>query len=122
MAKGKERSKSKEAFWRRLVGRHERSGLSIREFCREHGQRETAFYFWRRELARREGGATGTGHVPAGAGGRRRRDAGRRADASTLAPRLEAPAPELRPLVADDVSGCDACVQDTHHGVLHRGL
>jgi transposase-like protein len=54
MAKGKGRSKSKEAFWRRLVGRHERSGLSIREFCREHGQRETAFYFWRRELARRE--------------------------------------------------------------------
>ena len=54
MAKGKERSKSKEAFWRRLIGRHERSGLTIREFCREHGQRETAFYFWRRELARRE--------------------------------------------------------------------
>lgn len=54
MAKGKERSKSKEAFWRGLVGQHPRSGLTIREFCRKHGQRETAFYFWRRELARRE--------------------------------------------------------------------
>jgi len=53
MAKGKSRDKSKEALWRRTVREQRQSGLSIREFCRKHEVRETAFYFWRRELARR---------------------------------------------------------------------
>jgi hypothetical protein len=54
MAKGKVRDKSKEAFWRRTMHRQRQSGLTVRAFCREHALRETAFYFWRRELARRE--------------------------------------------------------------------
>jgi len=54
MAKGKVRDKSKEAFWRRTVRRQGQSGLTVRAFCREHELQETAFYFWRRELARRE--------------------------------------------------------------------
>ncbi|MCY2950574.1 MAG: transposase [Planctomycetota bacterium] len=54
MAKGKVRDKSKEAFWRRAVRRQGQSDLTVRAFCREHALRETAFYFWRRELARRE--------------------------------------------------------------------
>ena len=54
MARGKVRDKSKEAFWRRTVRRQVQSGLTVRAFCREHAVRETAFYFWRRELARRE--------------------------------------------------------------------
>jgi len=53
MAKGKVRDKSTEAFWRRTVRRQRQSGLTVRAFCREHALRETAFYFWRRELARR---------------------------------------------------------------------
>jgi transposase-like protein len=53
MAKGKERSKSKEAFRRKRVRGHVPSGLSIRAFCRKHAVRESAFYFWRRELAER---------------------------------------------------------------------
>lgn len=53
MAKGKSRDKSKEALWRRTVRRQRQSGLTIREFCRKHQVRETAFYFWRRELERR---------------------------------------------------------------------
>jgi transposase-like protein len=54
MAKGKRRDKSKEAFWQRTVRRQGQSGLTVRAFCREHALRETAFYFWRRELTRRE--------------------------------------------------------------------
>jgi hypothetical protein len=54
MAMGKVRDKSKEAFWRRTVRWQRQSGLTVRAFCREHALHETAFYFWRRELARRE--------------------------------------------------------------------
>jgi transposase-like protein len=59
MAKGKRRDKRKEAWWRRTVRQQRQSGLTIREFCRKHNVRETAFYFWRRELERR-----GTTFVP----------------------------------------------------------
>ena len=54
MAKGKERSKSKEAFRLKRVRGHVHRGLSIRAFCRKHAVRESAFYFWRRDLAERE--------------------------------------------------------------------
>jgi transposase len=54
MAKGTHRDKRREAQWRRAIRRQQRSGLTIRAFCREHDLRETAFYFWRVELARRE--------------------------------------------------------------------
>jgi hypothetical protein len=54
MAMGKVRDKNKEAFWRRTVRRQGQSGLTVRAFCREHELRETAFYFWRCELARRQ--------------------------------------------------------------------
>ena len=54
MARGKVRDKSKEVFWRRTMRRQRQSGLTVRAFCRKHAVRESAFYFWRRELARRE--------------------------------------------------------------------
>jgi hypothetical protein len=54
MATGKVRDKGKEAWWRRTVRRQGRSGLSVRAFCQKQGVREAAFYFWRRELVRRE--------------------------------------------------------------------
>ena len=54
MANGKDRDKGLETQWRRIVGQHGRSGLSVREFCRRDKLRETAFYFWRRELQRRQ--------------------------------------------------------------------
>lgn len=54
MAKGARRNVSKESFWRRLVGGQATSGLSVRAWCRRQGQRESAFYWWRRELARRD--------------------------------------------------------------------
>jgi hypothetical protein len=54
MANGKDRDGRREAQWRRIIGAHGRSGLSIREFCRRGKLRETAFYFWRGELQRRQ--------------------------------------------------------------------
>jgi len=43
----------KERYWRGLVQGHGGSGQSVREYCRQAGVRESAFYWWRRELARR---------------------------------------------------------------------
>ena len=50
MAKGKDRDRRLEARWRRIIRDQGRSGLGVREFCRKSKLRESAFYFWRREL------------------------------------------------------------------------
>ena len=55
MAKGIGRDKRREAYWRRTVREQRGSGLTVREFCRRSKLRETAFYFWRGELQRRQG-------------------------------------------------------------------
>jgi transposase len=54
MAKSKSRDRRRETRWRQIIREHGRSGLSVREFCRKGKLRETAFYFWRRELQRRQ--------------------------------------------------------------------
>jgi hypothetical protein len=56
-AMGVSRDLRKESFWRKLVGAQARSGLGVGAFCRERGQRESAFYWWRAELARRDAAA-----------------------------------------------------------------
>ena len=55
MAKGKQRDRQLERRWRRIVREHQHSGLSVRQFCRRSKLTETAFYFWRGELQRRQG-------------------------------------------------------------------
>jgi transposase len=54
MAKGKQRDGRREARWRGVLSEQEQSGLGVRAFCRMKGVRETAFYYWRRELQRRQ--------------------------------------------------------------------
>ena len=54
MAEGRKRSRRREQRWRRLMREHGESGLTVREFCRRRKVTETAFYYWRRELQRRE--------------------------------------------------------------------
>jgi transposase len=54
MAKGARRDRQREVEWRHIVREQARSGLSIREFCTKSKLAESAFYFWRRELARRQ--------------------------------------------------------------------
>jgi transposase len=46
----------KEHFWRDVVTRWRRGGLSVRAFCARESLSEPSFYVWRRELARRGGG------------------------------------------------------------------
>ena len=49
------RDPAKEAFWREAVSRQRHSGLGVRAFCAGEGLEATAFYFWRREIGRRDG-------------------------------------------------------------------
>jgi transposase len=51
--KGPMRDRAKEREWRERMRRWQRSGESVRAFCRREELRESAFYAWRRELARR---------------------------------------------------------------------
>ena len=43
-----------EHLWRTRLTRWTASGLNIRDFCRRYQLAETAFYFWRREIAARD--------------------------------------------------------------------
>jgi transposase-like protein len=40
----------KARFWRKAVRDAARSGLSTREFCRQHNLHESQFYWWQRRL------------------------------------------------------------------------
>jgi hypothetical protein len=55
MAKGPKRESTRESFWRRLIRGQAGSGMSIRAWCRRHSVQEASFYWWRRELAHRDG-------------------------------------------------------------------
>ena len=54
MAKKGERDPKRERFWRAALRRRQTSGLTAKEFCRREQLAETAYYYWRRELARRD--------------------------------------------------------------------
>ncbi len=58
MARDSRRSSERESFWRRMVEGRKSSGLSVRAWCEQHHLRESAFYWWRRELSRRDVGRT----------------------------------------------------------------
>jgi hypothetical protein len=54
MARKGERDPERERFWRAALRRQQRCGLTAREFCRGERLAETAYYYWRKELARRD--------------------------------------------------------------------
>lgn len=56
-ASRKHRDPKKESLWRDRLKRQLHSGLSVRGFCEHELLTETAFYFWRREIRRRDGQA-----------------------------------------------------------------
>jgi transposase-like protein len=60
MAKGPMRSEALEATWRARIARQQQSGRTGRSFCRQEKLKESAFYYWRRELSRRDGQSSGT--------------------------------------------------------------
>lgn len=61
---GKLRDAAKERRWREALKRFALSGLGVRAFCRREGLAESAFYCWRRELARRDGAQLSRGASP----------------------------------------------------------
>src|SRR4051795_3281535 len=44
------RDPGREPYWRRVLARWRRSGLSVRAFCQAEGVSEPSFYAWRRKL------------------------------------------------------------------------
>ena len=54
------RSPAKEAYWRKTLRRQGRSGLTVRQFCKDHGLSEASFFSWQREIAIRDRQAAGT--------------------------------------------------------------
>jgi hypothetical protein len=53
MAKGQQRDRKREAYWRRLIERWRESGLGVRPFCRREKLSEPSFYAWRRVIVER---------------------------------------------------------------------
>ena len=48
-----QRDAGRGRHWREVIRAQGSSGQSVREYCRQAGVKEPAFYWWRRELARR---------------------------------------------------------------------
>ena len=57
MARG-QRDPELERQWRERIACWQASGLTVREFCRRHGLLETSFYYWKRELRKRDTAAS----------------------------------------------------------------
>ena len=47
---GKKMDVEKQRYWQRTIGEAARSGISIREFCRQRRLKEPQFYWWQRKL------------------------------------------------------------------------
>jgi len=50
----KKATSSKEDQWGDRIAEQERSGLSVKQFCKERGCSEYAFYTWRKRLRNNE--------------------------------------------------------------------
>jgi transposase-like protein len=48
------RVKERNAYWRERIAEHERSGMSVQQFCKERGVTEQSFYVWRKRLRKQE--------------------------------------------------------------------
>jgi transposase-like protein len=64
MTKRGQRDQERERFWRGTLSAWRSSGQSVREFCERRDLTETAFYFWRKELQRRDGERHGRSPSP----------------------------------------------------------
>jgi transposase len=62
------RSWDKERAWRRRIAAWQKSGLTVRAFCRAHFLSEASFHSWKRTVARRDqeqGSRRGPNNEPA---------------------------------------------------------
>lgn len=44
------KTENREEYWRERVAAHERSGLSVKQFCEKQQITEQTFYVWRKRL------------------------------------------------------------------------
>ena len=44
------KTEKREEYWRERVAAHERSGLSVKQFCEQQKITEQTFYVWRKRL------------------------------------------------------------------------
>jgi hypothetical protein len=58
------RDLKKESFWRLAIRDQTISGIPVRRWCRKQGLNEASFYWWRRELSRRDGEGGSMSLVP----------------------------------------------------------
>lgn len=56
------RDANREKVWRRILTRHAKSRLTVRQFCRHEKLHESAFYFWRRTIQQRDAMRHGVPH------------------------------------------------------------
>ncbi len=49
-----QRDANREKFWRRMLRRRSASGLTIVDFCADQGLNASSYYYWRREIQRRD--------------------------------------------------------------------
>lgn len=47
------RDPAKEQFWREMISKQKRSGVSQKEFCRNNGLKPNTFYSWKKIIHRR---------------------------------------------------------------------
>ena len=52
------RDVEKERYWQKIIREAVRSGMSIREFCRQRRLKESQFYWWQRRLKAGQGERT----------------------------------------------------------------
>jgi hypothetical protein len=50
----KQRDPRRERLWRETISAWQASGLSARQYCIRHELKEASFYYWRREIQRRD--------------------------------------------------------------------
>ena len=50
---GKRRDREKERYWRKVIRGAARSGVSIRQFCRQRRLKDSQFHWWQRKLKER---------------------------------------------------------------------
>jgi hypothetical protein len=71
MVQSVQRDLVKEARWRKLLERQAASGLTIAAWCRRHHLADALFHYWKRTIARRDGGRTRSEGAAPGVGPRR---------------------------------------------------
>jgi transposase-like protein len=47
--------KNQKELWRERIRNHQRSGLSVKEYCQRHDLGEGAYFYWKRKLTKDQG-------------------------------------------------------------------